>query len=68
MADGISEETGRAVGGFFQDPCERGVWPRPFCEDGIIVAEIGGEGLVELEDGLRRFPLLPIALGEGEGI
>ncbi len=68
MADGISQETGGAVGGVFQNPFERGVGPWPFFQDGIVVLQIGGEGFVELQNGLRGFPLLPMTLGKDEGV
>jgi hypothetical protein len=44
----VSQKTGGAVGGVFQNPFERGVGPRPFFQNGIIVLQIGGEGFVEL--------------------
>lgn len=68
VADWVSQKTGGAVGGVFQNPFKRGVGPRPFFQNGIVLLQIGGECFVELQDGLRRFPLLPMTLGKGKGV
>lgn len=68
VPDGIAEKAVAAIGGFFQDPLQGGIRPRPFYEDGLTTAEIGGKGFVQLQEGLRGFSLKPMALGETEGV
>lgn len=68
MADWVAKETVAAISGYFQNPCERRIGPRPCFQDWIVIGYACGESVVELEDGLRRLPFLPVALCKTQGI
>lgn len=65
VADGITQEW--AVGAILKEPDEHRVGRRMKLEDRLVAAEVGHEGLVELENGLGRLGFTPQRLGVAEG-
>ena len=68
MPDGIPEVTEFTVRGGFHDPDKRAIRRRMDLEDRLIFRQIRHPGLVELEDGLRRFSGNPLGLGVAQGV